>query len=219
MPRRLHNWWTPEDFKHFELQRRSSWRSTTSTGRSRLAVKGRQTLGRHRRRGRAGRGLRRYAGRSREAGAAGAGVQGRSAVLHQLCQAGAANPRASPANQILTDDTRRGSTSLHRSEPRRLVRPSTLKPGQTLYLAPGTGCGSGEGGEAASVVRFRRHSGNPAALLERDGKVAHAHPVAIEHRSWQPPRWRAVAQLADALAPSTLALSSKPSSTTARSRE
>ena len=32
---RLHNWWTAEDFKHFEASSASWSRSTTRTGRSR----------------------------------------------------------------------------------------------------------------------------------------------------------------------------------------
>ena len=139
---RLRNWWTPEDFAHFEA----------SVAAARRAVRRLQAVPRprsqrpadprreHRRRRRASpRPTTPTAVARRQAGAGGAGLHRRPAVLHRLrAELAGQAPRADPA-EAPSSPTATRRTSIARQTVRNIdawYKAFGVKKGQTLYLAP-----------------------------------------------------------------------------------
>ena len=138
---RLHNWWTPEDFKHFEA---SSAQLVAQYDAYKpfpdLAVKGQQTLGEN---------IADVAGLAaaydayhRSLGGKPApavqGLTGDQQFFISFAQSWRAKIREPRAPEPHPDRRARAGAvpGLHRAEPRCVVPAFDVKPGQTLYLAP-----------------------------------------------------------------------------------
>ena len=139
---RLHNWWTPEDFAHFEASSQAARRAVRRLPAvPRPGGQGPADAGReHRRRGRAGRGLRRLpavaAAASRRRWCRGSPATSSSSSASRRAGGGKLREPAL-RHQILTDGHAPARVPRrHGAQPRRLVRAFDVKPGEELYLAP-----------------------------------------------------------------------------------